>query len=159
MVTHCIPLGCLLYSHCMTVSTREAAKALGHFSDWSFSNLQMQKILYLAHMFYMGRHQGEPLVDEHFEAWDYGPVLPSLYHDVKFFGSAPVKDVFFSTQLIQGREANIIQEAARAFENTRAGQLVAATHKEGGAWATHYMPGVRGIIIPNGDILREYNAL
>jgi uncharacterized phage-associated protein len=64
----------------MTISVFDAARTLGYYSDWKLSNLQMQKILYLAHMVYMDKNSGEPLVDEDFQAWDYGPVLPSLYY-------------------------------------------------------------------------------
>ncbi|RWO77206.1 type II toxin-antitoxin system antitoxin SocA domain-containing protein [Mesorhizobium sp.] len=66
----------------MTLHVLSAAKHLAKQSGWSLSNLELQKILYLAHMFYLGR-TGEPLVSGHFEAWDYGPVHPDLYHRVK----------------------------------------------------------------------------
>lgn len=38
----------------MTVSVLAAAKRLAQRSNWSLSNLELQNILYLAHMFYMG---------------------------------------------------------------------------------------------------------
>jgi uncharacterized phage-associated protein len=32
----------------------------------------------------------EPLIDERVEAWNYGPVIPSLYHEFKNFGSGAI---------------------------------------------------------------------
>lgn len=30
------------------------------------------------------------LIDEQIEAWKYGPVVPSLFHDLKKYGNQPV---------------------------------------------------------------------
>jgi uncharacterized phage-associated protein len=143
----------------MTISTFDAAKTLGHFSDWSLSNLQMQKILYIAHMFYMGKH-GEPLVDERFQAWDYGPVLPKLYEKIKFYGREPVKDVFYNSEIKKDcKEGNIIRDAATALKDAKPGVLVSYTHKHNGAWEKNYLPGERFVVIPNEDIISEYRMI
>jgi uncharacterized phage-associated protein len=140
----------------MTVSAFEAAKRLGERSGWSLSNLEMQKLLYLAHMFHLGQY-GKPLVSGHFEAWDYGPVHPDLYHRIKIFGSSPVENVFHSVNKPQeGTEAQLLDDVFKHFANQRPGRLVAITHWDKGAWARHYDPGTRNVIIPNEDILDEY---
>ena len=141
----------------MTVSVLSAAKRLAKRSNWTLSNLELQKILYLAHMFYLGRSKGEPLVSGHFEAWDYGPVHPDLYRIAKIFGSSAVENIFHSTPEIQdGLQASMIDEAYDTIGKSGAGRLVNATHRTGGAWASHYIPGVLHCVIPNEDILREY---
>ena len=143
----------------MTVHVLSAAKRLAARSDWSLSNLELQKILYLAHMFYLGRN-GQPLVHGNFEAWDYGPVHPDLYHRVKIFGSDPVGNVFGSVhEPPEGAERDIIDEAYDNLGNSGPGRLVNATHRRGGAWDINYVPGVRHCIIPNADILTEYRGL
>ena len=143
----------------MPIKTFDAAKTIGELTNWRLSNLQMQKILYLAHMFYMGKHGG-PLLDEEFEAWDYGPVLPSLYHKIKFFGSGPVHDIFYNNRIIKdGPEAEILNQAAQKFAHTKPGTLVAYTHREDGAWSKNYAPGARNMPIKNDDIVREYQSL
>lgn len=140
----------------MTVSVFAAAKRLGEKSGWSLSNLEMQKLLYLAHMFHLGHHE-EPLVSGLFEAWDYGPVHPSLYHRAKVFGSSPVENVFHSApDLDDGTEAELLDDAVEQLSHNRPGRLVAITHWDQGAWAKNYVPGERGIVIPNEDILEEY---
>jgi len=143
----------------MPISILSAAKYLAAKSGWSLSNLELQKILYLAHMFHLGRH-GKPLVRETFEAWDYGPVQPALYHKAKMFGSDPVKNIFHSIPDIPaGTEREIIDEALISLGNAGPGRLVNATHHEGGAWYRNYLPGIRHCIIPNEDILAEYRGL
>lgn len=144
----------------MTVNVLDAAHHMAVRSDWSLSNLKLQKLIYLSHMFYMGRQEGEPLVHGSFEAWDYGPVHPELYHKVKVYGSDPVKTILAGPVLPpESSEAAILNEAYDALGNTRAGQLVNATHKKGGAWDINYIPGARRVIIPNSDILMEYEGM
>lgn len=144
----------------MTISSASAARTLCELRNWTLSNLEIQKILYLAHMFYMGR-TGEPLVNETFQAWDYGPVLPTVYARVRGYGSAPVENVFFRVPPVapETQEYAAIREAAEGTRGLRAGRLVALTHTEGGAWARNYQEGVRGIEIPNADIIAEYRQL
>ena len=143
----------------MAISVLSAAKRLGSRSGWSLSNLEMQKILYLAHMFYLGR-MGRPLVVGNFEAWDYGPVHPDLYHRAKIFGSDHVQDIFPNISAPpKGPERSIIDEAFDNLGNLGPGRLVNATHQPGGAWDRNYIPGARHIVIPNQDILEEYRAL
>ncbi len=142
----------------MAVSVLEAAKYLCKKTSWSLSNLKMQKILYVAHMYHLGNYDS-PLVYNLFEAWDYGPVHPELYHYVKVFGADPVKNIFHSIQdLVEGSEAEqkILNAAAEQLADISSARLIATTHREDGAWAKHYIPGAKGIAIPNEDILQEY---
>ena len=144
----------------MTISVLSAAKRLAHQSGWTLSNLELQKILYLAHMFYLGRNNGEPLVSGHFEAWDYGPVHPDLYHRVKVFGSDPVENIFHDVDEPENSpEQKILDEAFATLGNAGPGRLVNATHRVNGAWDKHYKPGARHCVIPNRDVLTEYREL
>ena len=53
------------------------------------SNMKLQKLLFFAHGHNLGL-RGVRLVDEVPEAWDYGPVFPSIYHAFKAYGSQPI---------------------------------------------------------------------
>lgn len=140
----------------MPVESLRAAKRLCELSGWTVSNLKINKLLYIAHMFHLGRGRG-PLVSDSFEAWDYGPVLPNVYHQAKAFGSGPVRNVFNRVHDIpSGTEADILREAYESLRNARPGHLVNITHWEHGAWAKNYRPGGRHIIIPDSDILDEF---
>lgn len=142
----------------MTTSALSAARSVCEMREWTVSNLELQKILYLAHMFHLGR-TGQPLVAERFEAWDYGPVIPDLYHRVKGFGNAPVRNVFHWVPPVPpGPEYETLREAAEATRRTSPSRLVAITHWDRGAWAQCYRSGVAGITIPNDLIAAEYRA-
>jgi len=143
----------------MAISALRAGKYLCEISDWSLTNLSLQKLLYIAHMVHLGT-RGEPFIKDSFEAWDYGPVLPSLYHQVKIFGSAPIRNIFRSVKDLRedGKAAEWLDEAYEGLGDLRPSQLVAITHREKGAWAKNYVPGVHDIVIPNEDIKAEYRT-
>jgi len=48
------------------------------------NNLKLQKLLYYAQAWHLGRH-GVPLFPEKFQAWSTGPVIPALYWKYKPF--------------------------------------------------------------------------
>jgi uncharacterized phage-associated protein len=144
----------------VTISVLSAAKRLGIKSGWTLSNLELQKIIYLAHMFYMGENAGSPLVFGQFEAWDYGPVHPDLYRVAKVFGSDPVQNVFHSVaDVALGPEQSMLDKAVDALGKAGPGRLVNATHKKNGAWDKNYHPPARHCVIPNSDIMAEYKGL
>lgn len=58
-----------------TVSPKKLQKLLYYVEAWNLVNLT------------------NPLVDEDFQAWVHGPVLPSLYHELKEFGYNDLKVV------------------------------------------------------------------
>jgi uncharacterized phage-associated protein len=144
----------------MTARLDSVCKFICNRSGWTISNLQLQKILYMAQMYHMGRHEGERLVETHFEAWDYGPVSPLLYRKVRMFGASPIEDVFYEARSFKDgdeRKAELF-EVCDSLLPMRPGALVDLTHRNGGAWANNYVPGVRGIVIPDGEIADEFHS-
>lgn len=53
------------------------------------SPMKLQKLVYIAHGFHLAIFD-QPLVDQAFEAWPYGPVEPTLFHEFKSFGRLPI---------------------------------------------------------------------
>ncbi len=53
------------------------------------THMHMQKLVYIAHGWNLAVNN-EPLIDEPFQAWDYGPVVPSLYRALREYGAGPV---------------------------------------------------------------------
>ena len=139
----------------MSIYVLQAAKFMADRSGWTLSNLELQKILYIAQMFHLGRH-GTSLVGGNFEAWDLGPVHPVLYHEVKRFGADPVTEINCPGGIEEGTEKELLKEAVDELSKRTGGQLVSITHWEEGAWAKNYIPGARGRIIPTEDIIDEY---
>ncbi len=53
------------------------------------TQMKLHKLLYYAHGWHLAV-VGKPLLDETVSAWKHGPVVPSLYYDLKEFGARPV---------------------------------------------------------------------
>lgn len=143
----------------MSLNSLVAAKKVCELRNWQTTNLEIQKTLYVAHMVLLGRSNGkQALITESFQAWDYGPVLPLVYHKAKIFGNSPVQDIFqiYNCDTSGSEAEKIIEETVSMLSGKSPGQLVAITHWEKGAWAKHYRPGAKDVVIPNEDILEEY---
>jgi uncharacterized phage-associated protein len=127
--------------------------------DWRVTNLQLQKILYLSQMFYLGL-DGERLVDLGFEAWDHGPVAPKVYRQVRMFGSAPIRDVFAEARPFAAgsRRRELLVDACRDLLAMRPIELVEITHCKDGARANNYVLGMKSLRMPDAEISGEYRA-
>ncbi|GBR56461.1 hypothetical protein GCM10007872_20200 [Gluconobacter sphaericus NBRC 12467] len=123
------------------------ARAMCEARDWGISNLALQKSIYIADMVHMGRH-GTPITSEKFEAWDYGPVLPSVYGRARIFGNSPVEDIFPDVGRLEGEALSVVREVAAFVSKFTPGQLVNMTHSPEGAWAKYYKPGYMHLFIP-----------
>lgn len=55
----------------------------------TLTHLQVQKLVYFLNGYYLAEHN-TPLVEEPFQAWQYGPVLRTLYDALKSYGSAAI---------------------------------------------------------------------
>lgn len=144
----------------MAYSILQVAKTLGELGGFSHSNLELQKMSYIAEMLHLGRTDGQPLIFQNFEAWDRGPVVPDLYQWAKMFGSSPVKNIFSRVNSIpQGDVAyDAVKDAYDMMHGKSPWQMVAITHRKGGAWDKFYEPGRKGIVIPKAAILDEYRT-
>src|SRR5690606_34271187 len=133
-------------SVCMSVLV--AARTLGELSAWQLTNLQIQKVLYIAQMLHLGR-TGEPLFSDRFEAWELGPVVPRLYRALKGYRSNVVAGIDAPSVFAFGTSpAFAIDDAFVMTQHMSAGQLVTFTHRPGGAWDLNFRQGEKGCIIP-----------
>jgi uncharacterized phage-associated protein len=98
--------------------------------------MKLQKLVYLTHGWHLA-FTGKPLVHESFEAWAYGPVIPSLYREFKDFGSRAI-DRFAKldpiTSQIESDSRAIIEEVWKTYKTQNAVQLSTMTHQPGFAW-------------------------
>jgi uncharacterized phage-associated protein len=143
----------------MTARLDSVCKFICEQGDWKVSNLRLQKILYMAQMYHMGLNDGARLVDSEFQAWDYGPVCPSLYRRAKAFGSSPLRDIFFEARGFRDGDPRkkLLVDVCKDLLKKPPGALVEITHWEEGAWAKNYVPKVLGVPIPDEDIVQEYH--
>lgn len=142
----------------MAARTDSVCRFICEAGNWRVTNLQLQKILYLSQMFYLGL-EGERLIDSVFEAWDLGPVEPNVYRQVRQFGASPIEDVFWDARAFKkdDKRRRLLSDACRDLLSLRPGELVEITHWEKGAWAKNYVPGIGRTRIPDADIIEEFN--
>ena len=76
----------------MDGNQRPALDVANHFilySGYTKTQLQIQKMTYIAHGYMLGVHD-EPLVSDVVEAWDHGPVFPKVYKAFRGWGSSVI---------------------------------------------------------------------
>lgn len=134
------------------------------------SPMKLQKLLYLAHGYYLGA-TGNPLVDEEFEAWEYGPVSPTIYHDLKQYGKMPIpsgrrvsrlnaREFVFETPYVSQDDATadwILAFVVKTYGTRTAIYLSDLTHKIGSPWEVvkKHSPHARNAHI-NNSIIKDY---
>jgi len=103
------------------------------------TNLEIQKLLYFCHGWSWAL-LGRPLVNEEFQAWQFGPVLPSVYHKFKVFSSNPIPaDHPIFTTIGQlpphSQESKLIERVLQVYGGYRGYDLVNLSHAADGPWA------------------------
>ncbi len=70
------------------MNASELGQIITHFINQkgdTISHKKLQKLIYYVEAWNLV-HLKNPIVDENFEAWVHGPVIPELYHELKEFG-------------------------------------------------------------------------
>lgn len=136
---------------------------------YGISNLKLQKILYFVQAWFLIEVK-EPCFKEEIEAWEFGPVVPVVYHEFKRFGSSyipTVKSYFnvnenniwdverekFNDKLIKENDKKIINAVVDKFSECSANYLVKVTHKQK-PWKDAYAKGSNSKITQ--ESLRSY---
>ena len=128
------------------------------------SNMYLNKITYIAHAYHWGNLE-KPLITngEYAEAWQHGPVFPSIYALFNSFGKKPIPYNFFKEDYVLRlpEESQILQFLNFIWDKCKDASvwdLVDAVHEKGSPWhiAWNELGGRwnKGTIIP--DSLTEY---
>ncbi|MDE2956338.1 MAG: DUF4065 domain-containing protein [Bacteroidota bacterium] len=140
----------------MAIPLLDAARHMCERSGWTLTQLSLHKLLYVAQMYHLWRYK-RPLVDNQFEAWEFGPVIPELYHELKRFGSKPITNVYRSWRSIPaGTERDTLDRVVEDLSDLSGAQLIGVTHWSGGAWRKNYVRGARHVVIPMKDMIDEW---
>jgi uncharacterized phage-associated protein len=100
--------------------------------------LKLQKLIYIAHGWSLVLLK-KPLIKEAFEAWNYGPVVPSLYKVYQKFGASPIteyapKEPMENTYGLDNQTKSLLDAVWERYKNLNAIQLSMFTHEPGYAW-------------------------
>ena len=108
------------------------------------SNMKLQKLLYYAQGLRLAMGEG-PLFNDAIEAWTYGPVVVSIYHNYKSHGNSGISpDDDFDPTAIDEDTREYLDEVLDVFGQFSAIRLMELSHQDK-CWANTD----RGDIIPN----------
>lgn len=111
------------------------------------SHLKLQKLVFYVHAWMLAIHD-RPALSEPVEAWQYGPVVSSLYHELKGYGSDPISDYLKEPDHSTGKLValvphpndkriwSIIGQVWDKYGRYSAAKLSAMTHQPGSPWAS-----------------------
>jgi uncharacterized phage-associated protein len=136
---------------------------LAHAAGRRLTPMQYVKLTYIAHGWSLALF-GRPLIREPVEAWKYGPVIPTLYRELKHFGSGPVttppvQSIFGSKEPLDQADRELIADVYRKYGTLSGVQLSHLTHRPGTPWSEMYDPEGWGIAIPDRLIRSHYEEL
>lgn len=154
----------------------EVAKREGQ----TLTPLKLIKLVYIAHGWNLGLN-GEPLINEHPEAWEYGPVIPSLYHEFKVFGNGPIRkkatdfvpqseeqwmleeqEVAPPSRRKDSKVCDFLDRIWKEYRKFTASQLSTLTHQAGTPWEKTWNERgqyQKGVDIPEALIRQHYQEL
>ncbi|WP_238902654.1 type II toxin-antitoxin system antitoxin SocA domain-containing protein [Clostridium sp. YIM B02506] len=130
-----------------------------------FDQLQIQKLLYFVYSEYAKEHD-EPLFEEAFEAWTYGPVIPSVYDQISKYKR---KKIVFEDKELEKLKLKIklsrvydsqsilecIDKVIEQYGNKTGMKMVDETHVEGSPWYRVFHEQGTGCEIPL-EMIKEY---
>ena len=123
--------------------------------------LKLQKLLYLLQGGYLEKHNGL-IFSEPFQAWPYGPVLPTVYNAFKKNGGKHIKRLGKAEDgsVYQTKNETILEEirvVVARYARRHDLQLMDLTHRNGGAWMKAYQERA-GTELKTSDILEEFRS-
>lgn len=122
--------------------------------------LQLMKLVYIAHGFYLAMREGD-LFSDRIEAWKYGPVIPELYHATKQYGRSPIplQSVGDDDPSLAKEDLDFVNEVYEKYGHLSGVALSSLTHKPGTPWYKLYEDGVLQIEIPDHEIQTHYRGI
>ncbi|MFM1365617.1 type II toxin-antitoxin system antitoxin SocA domain-containing protein [Yersinia enterocolitica] len=143
------------------------------------SPMKLQKLVYFAHAWMLALTD-KPLINEPVKAWQYGPVINSVYHEFKNFGSQNItnlgtefegidSDNIFDMKYVipripkdDNQSNQIIDAVLDTYGNKSATFLSNLTHEPGSAWCEtqheHNKGHARGYVIDNEIIKKSMKS-
>ncbi len=124
------------------------------------NNMQLQKLVYIAHGHNLAA-QGKPLFYNEVSAWQFGPVIPSLYHALRKYGAGDVTGKVFTREppvVPESKEMDIIRAVWEGYGNFPGPVLSTITHMPGTPWSERWLAGKHNPI-PNDLIAKYYRQV
>lgn len=133
--------------------------------------MKLQKLTFMAHGWHLALYD-KPLLDEDVQAYQYGPVVLSLYHEFKRFGVNPIEvlatdydpqnEELFNPRIPLNDEKAIalLMKVWNVYSAFSSLELANMTHQPGSAWAEARTknPSKRIVGMDDRDIKAEFSS-
>ena len=110
------------------------------------SNMVLNKLLYFAQGHCLAE-TGKPLFNDDFEAWEYGPVIPKIYHKYKICGKNNIlsNDYVEEESILNDEQLDLLERVLEKYSMYSPTKLVYMTHEQGTPWAnvTHNQQNIK----------------
>lgn len=123
--------------------------------------MKLQKLLYFAQGLELAR-ANSPLFDEDFQAWRYGPVIPSIYRRFKAFGAdvVPITHPYRTdTSSVPSDVKDRLVDVIDTFGKLTPSKLSDASHAKGGPWDEVFEETAVGVVISQASMRRYFAKL
>ncbi|CAL2080163.1 Panacea domain-containing protein [Tenacibaculum sp. 190524A02b] len=137
---------------------------LAKHSDYELTNMKLVKLMYVAQGLSLSILERPIFKNDSIEAWKFGPVIPSVYHEFKHFKSSPItsNSVMLDNDWEQLSEPKLKNEDDKKvvlltwqlYKNISATDLVDLTHMPGTPWSLTYRPGQNRVI--DNELIKRY---
>ena len=120
------------------------------------SPMQLLKLVYLSHGWMLGVYEKE-LIKDRIEAWQYGPVIPQLYHLYKVYGGDNIveRGIDHSEDIGDEKYIGLVNRVLGFYKGYSAVRLSSITHENNSPWDLTVRRVGIGAVIDN-DLIREY---
>ncbi len=116
---------------------------------YTVTHMKLQKLVFLGHAWMLAFY-GSPLVRGRVEAWEYGPVFPQLYHEIKHKGAArlSLSDLPEETEEFDEDETALMMWIVERYGPLTAARLSSLTHAKSSPWEFTRRMGSSQEILP-----------
>ena len=120
------------------------------------SPMQLLKLIYISHGWMLGIYN-KPLIRDRVEAWQYGPVIPDVYHLYKRYGRENIQDggVDHTEDIGNDDYRKLLEKVLDTYRDYSAIRLSSITHEKGSPWdITVREKGIDAVI--DNKLIRQY---
>ena len=139
---------------------------LAEIEKTPISPMKIQKLVYFAHCWHLAL-EGKPLISDQVEAWEFGPVIPTLYHFLIGLGEKPIPKRWINDNLVCFEQihktsvSKLLEKVWEVYGGYSGVRLANATHVKSDPWyKTWHKEGKyrKNTNIPDDLIKKIYKA-
>lgn len=134
-------------------------------TDYELTNMKLIKLMYISQGLSLSLLDRPLFNNDNIEAWKFGPVIPSVYHEFKHFKSGPITtnsvmldDLDWkklSEPTLKNKEdKKIVLLTWQLYRDVSAKDLVDLTHMAGTPWSLTYRSDHNKII--SNELIKRY---